>query len=98
MAIPVQTAPDRFFHQTLTVGKDQVVSPYTPTPLRQGVWITLDTRDFYVSLTPGSLAETPANGLLLKRNTGPYFFPCTEASLLTVRSTGNNGVIRIMAG
>jgi len=100
MAKPVSTGqPETFFHTSLQLGNNAETQPFpSPTPLDSGVWITLDNRDFRVAFAPGVLG--PGGGLRLFRSTGkgPYFFPCADASLLRVASSGNNGRIAIMAG
>jgi hypothetical protein len=101
MARPVDDGlPEEFFHTNVTLNNGTFVNPFpTPTPLRSGVWITLDNRNARVAFKPGIIGIIPNGGLLLSRNTQRlFFFPCADASLLVITTVGNNGRFTIMAG
>ena len=91
--------PDSFEHLNLQLPNNVETQPFpTTTRLQAGVWIGLDNRDFVVAFAPGVLSG--GGGIRLYRSTGkgPYFFPCQDASILRVRSVGNNGRLSIIAG
>jgi len=101
MAKPVdEQLPDEFHHIWLEVDDNDIVQPFpVSTPLRSGIWITLDNKDFRVAFAPGVLSVSGLRGMELRRSVKEVvFFPCADASLLLVQSTGNNGRINIMAG
>jgi len=102
MAKPTdERLPSEFLHVNLTMNNGTFTNPFpTPTPLKEGVWITLDNRDFRIAFAPGIIGTIPNGGLRLWRSDkrGTYFFPCADAGLLVVTPQGNNGRIAIMAG
>lgn len=99
MAKPVaERLANDFVHYNAQLPNNIPVQPFpTSTPLREGVWITLDNRNFRIALAPGVLIV--GDGLRLDRRARTvFFFPCRDASLLRVVSEGNNGRIAVMAG
>lgn len=99
MARPVTTGqPGTFFHTNLQLSNNVETVPFpSPTPLDEGIWITLDNRNFRIAFAPGVLPG--GGGLTLDRRARTvFFFPVADASLLRIASNGNNGRIAIMAG